>query len=337
MEEPQKFNPMDHLQTVKWWNKKKKREEEYQIMPAGVRIQWFRSEEPDTRITTDVQLVQDGVALVSANIWTEDGAVRQSAHRLIARTEFKGFVEKAETQAIARAIRFAGYGAHIEEDGMATLEERGTQQQQGPEAVEAKVDPDTGEVLEMDESTFWRTLNRIEGRVSQKTHKLVKLAIAKHTDEHGTDFAAAMNWMQAQGDKPTEAEPSEDEVKAEPTESTESNVEALAYITQLVQQVGALESHLQDSPISKAQVKTLGGFFTATFKGEPDAKVAKQACLHNIFHVNSTKDLNMAQASVLITWLKDEDTWELNMDAAHEALVIAKMALPGQDGLPGIK
>lgn len=93
-------------------------------LPAAYRLVWFRDECPDWGIHT--QLIeggyQAGFATVQATISSPDGRVVASGMKTESRDDFPaGWVEKAETGAIARALAVAGFGTQfapeLEDDG----------------------------------------------------------------------------------------------------------------------------------------------------------------------------------------------------------------------------
>jgi hypothetical protein len=93
-------------------------------LPAAYRLVWFRDECPDWGIRT--QLVEGGheagFATVQATISNPDGRVVASGMKTESRQDFPaGWVEKAETGAIARALAVAGFGTQfapeLEDDG----------------------------------------------------------------------------------------------------------------------------------------------------------------------------------------------------------------------------
>lgn len=93
-------------------------------LPAAYRLVWFRDECPDWGITT--QLVEGGhgagFATVQATIFSPDGRIVASGMKTETRQDFPaGWVEKAETGAIARALAVAGFGTQfapeLEDDG----------------------------------------------------------------------------------------------------------------------------------------------------------------------------------------------------------------------------
>src|SRR5262249_37696675 len=80
------------------------------------RIAWFRDECPDWGVTTD--LIEGGqhagFATVKANIINPDGRVIATGHKTETRQDFPaGWVEKAETGSIARALALVGFGTQF--------------------------------------------------------------------------------------------------------------------------------------------------------------------------------------------------------------------------------
>lgn len=83
-------------------------------LPVAGRLVWFRSEHPDWRIITEI--VQGdfhlGWMVMRAQILDSNGTVIATGHKSETKQGFPdGWVEKAETGAIGRALAIAGYGA----------------------------------------------------------------------------------------------------------------------------------------------------------------------------------------------------------------------------------
>lgn len=95
-------------------------------LPAAYRIVWFRDECPDwgveTQITEGGQ--EAGFATVKATVYNPDGRVIATGHKTETRQDFPaGWVEKAETGAVARALALVGFGTQfspeLDEEGYA--------------------------------------------------------------------------------------------------------------------------------------------------------------------------------------------------------------------------
>lgn len=85
-------------------------------LPAAYRIVWFRDECPDWGVTT--QIVEggqkEGFATILATIRNAEGRVIATGHKTETQQDFPaGWVEKAETGAIARALALAGFGTQF--------------------------------------------------------------------------------------------------------------------------------------------------------------------------------------------------------------------------------
>ena len=86
-------------------------------LPALVRIMWFRDDHPDWRIITEIVNNDDEKALVKASIYNSEGILVSTAHKTQSRKQFPmGYVEKAETGAVGRALAYVGYGSLSEGD-----------------------------------------------------------------------------------------------------------------------------------------------------------------------------------------------------------------------------
>jgi hypothetical protein len=93
-------------------------------LPAAYRIVWFRDEFPDWGIET--QLIEGGqeagFATVQARVYNADGRLISSGMKTETRSDFPaGWVEKAESGAISRALAVAGFGTQfmpeLDDDG----------------------------------------------------------------------------------------------------------------------------------------------------------------------------------------------------------------------------
>lgn len=90
-----------------------------EYLPASYRIAWFREEHPDWGILTSVIEGghEAGFATVQATVMAPDGRVIAMGTKTETRQDFPaGWVEKAETGAVARALMLAGYGAQLDDE-----------------------------------------------------------------------------------------------------------------------------------------------------------------------------------------------------------------------------
>lgn len=85
-------------------------------LPAAYRIVWFRDECADWAIETEIVEggQEAGFATVKATIRNESGRVIATGHKTETRQDFPaGWVEKAESGSIARALGFVGFGTQF--------------------------------------------------------------------------------------------------------------------------------------------------------------------------------------------------------------------------------
>ncbi len=87
-----------------------------EYLPAAYRLVWFRDECPDWGIST--QLLEGGhepgFATVQAMVINPEGRIIASGIKTETKTDFPaGWVEKAETGAISRALAVAGFGTQF--------------------------------------------------------------------------------------------------------------------------------------------------------------------------------------------------------------------------------
>lgn len=85
-------------------------------LPAAYRIVWFRDEYPDWGVITN--LIEGGhaagYATVQATVQNPEGRIIASGIKTESKQDFPaGWVEKAETGAIARALAVAGFGTQF--------------------------------------------------------------------------------------------------------------------------------------------------------------------------------------------------------------------------------
>lgn len=88
-------------------------------LPAAYRIAWFRDECPDWGIDTCVIEGghEAGFATVRASVSNPEGRIIAVSHKTESKQDFAaGWVEKAETGAIARALAVAGFGTQFTAD-----------------------------------------------------------------------------------------------------------------------------------------------------------------------------------------------------------------------------
>lgn len=81
------------------------------------RIVWFREDHPDWTIETSIHTLNNEVAIVSAEITDSAGKTLARGHKMQTAKGFPGgYLEKAESGAVGRALAFLGYGtAHAQE------------------------------------------------------------------------------------------------------------------------------------------------------------------------------------------------------------------------------
>lgn len=75
------------------------------------RIVWFREDHPDWTIETAIHTLNNEVAIVSAEINDSAGHTLARGHKMQTAKGFPGgYLEKAESGAVGRALAFLGYG-----------------------------------------------------------------------------------------------------------------------------------------------------------------------------------------------------------------------------------
>lgn len=111
-------------------------------LPAAYRIVWFRDECPDWGISTE--LVEGGheagFATVKACVYNPDGRLIASDYKTESKQDFPaGWVEKATTGAIARALALTGFGTQFAPE----LDDEGYRPADSPQPL-AGADPQRG-------------------------------------------------------------------------------------------------------------------------------------------------------------------------------------------------
>jgi len=104
-------------------------------LPAAFRVVWFRNEHPDWSIVTDTVEggFEAGWTTVKATILTADGRIVSTGMKTESKADFPaGWVEKAETGAIGRALAMAGYGTQFAPDLDEAVEGASTTRYPGP-------------------------------------------------------------------------------------------------------------------------------------------------------------------------------------------------------------
>lgn len=88
-------------------------------LPSAYRVVWFREDHPDWSIVTELIEGghQAGWATVRASVIADDGRVISTGMKTESKGDFPGgWVEKAETGAVGRALALAGYGTQFAPD-----------------------------------------------------------------------------------------------------------------------------------------------------------------------------------------------------------------------------
>ena len=106
IEKANSFNPQDKLIPLTM----KGQIREY--LEVKWRVFWFRSENPDGEITTELLNLDDKRAVVQARVFT-DGHCIGCGIGSETLADFIDYIEKAETKAVGRALAIAGYGTQF--------------------------------------------------------------------------------------------------------------------------------------------------------------------------------------------------------------------------------
>lgn len=107
------FDPGQHLSKIKGQD----------YLEVKWRIAWLRAEHPDAILTTDLHSHEHGRAIFSAHVQIPDGGSATGWGSSSVDDFAEGYIEKAETKAIGRALAAIGYGTQFTDefaDGPAT-------------------------------------------------------------------------------------------------------------------------------------------------------------------------------------------------------------------------
>jgi hypothetical protein len=85
-------------------------------LKAAFAVLWFRHDHSDWEISTEIITADENFALMKATVRDEQGRVLATGHKSCTRQAFPaGWIEKAESGAVARALGFLGYGTEFGE------------------------------------------------------------------------------------------------------------------------------------------------------------------------------------------------------------------------------
>lgn len=98
-----KFNPAEHLTNLKG--------KEY--LEVKWRLVWFREENPEGSIETDIVELTDQRCVMRARVNTGTGSAWSTGYGSETPGDFKDYIEKAETKAIGRALAALGFGTQF--------------------------------------------------------------------------------------------------------------------------------------------------------------------------------------------------------------------------------
>lgn len=108
-----KFDPKAHIKKVTFTNKKTGEKRIAEILDTAPRLAWFLSDHPIEEgwvIKSETLRLDDNGAFYEVSIINPEGKTVANAHRLVLASDFHNYNEKAETQALGRALALLGYG-----------------------------------------------------------------------------------------------------------------------------------------------------------------------------------------------------------------------------------
>lgn len=206
-----KFDPKPHIRKVIYTNKRTGEKTTVEILDTGPRLAWFRSEHPideGWQIITECLALDDGGAHYRARVINPEGKIIATGHRLVFKADFGNFNEKAETQAIGRALAAAGYGtlqAVEPEDG----EEEPSQLPDTPVRTVPQTKPGENHWITSDEARkkFWAWAHESLGLTDDEVHQALNVKSVKGYPGSMKEAKKAIEeWLAAQMEDPELAE-----------------------------------------------------------------------------------------------------------------------------------
>lgn len=109
-----------------------------EYLDVQYRVLWMRDDKPDWSIETTFLVLSEKEAVAQATVRDADGKViAQGTKRETPQSFARGFIEKAETGAVGRALGFSGFGTQFAQD----LDEPDTEGNDNPVIVDAPQEP----------------------------------------------------------------------------------------------------------------------------------------------------------------------------------------------------
>lgn len=124
-------------------------------LPVAARVLWFRDEHPDWSLTTEIAEggYEAGWATVKATVRNAEGRIISTGMKTESKQDFPaGWVEKAETGAIGRALAMAGYGTQFAPE----LDDTGTLPREGRPAPSRTSRASLGKQSSVAAAEVWR-------------------------------------------------------------------------------------------------------------------------------------------------------------------------------------
>jgi hypothetical protein len=210
-----KFNPKEHLMPVKGGA---------QYLEVKWRLVWFREEFPNgTMVTEPVEISKD-IAIFKATVTAVDaeGKVRGSAtgYKTCTPQQFKfGYVEKAETGALGRALACLGFGTQFEPefDEGEQIVDSPVNQQHAPQAAQQSRSasqppnptPDTSQPANLDRERVMKRLHAV-GKEHGIDHEGLRALVIARAAKDGVAIGSlqdASGWLLAETANAIEADP----------------------------------------------------------------------------------------------------------------------------------
>lgn len=203
-----KFNPADYLRTLTRRKRIKSPngqeqwvEENHQYLDVKYRLLWFRQIYPEGYIETHEIQVTDKYARIEAVVYDKDpaagGKKLGKGRRQVFASDFRDYLEKAETQAIGRALAVCGFGTQFcddldEEDTVADspINAASSAKQQSLSASPSSGQPSPGSTKNNDFSRLYRIASR-KGLNRDDTNLIIKIKFEKDDASQLTDTEAA--------------------------------------------------------------------------------------------------------------------------------------------------